>query len=101
LAVPFAVPVPFGDLGSAPRAITRPGIPDYDRRVLPVNYRSSVGVLFGLVFFAYVRNYLSEAGGPQALATAAFGGAVVFADGGLLGRTKSARVAGSAGTRPR
>ena len=48
-------------------------------------YLSSVGVLFGLVFFAYVRNYLSEAGGPRALATAAFGGAVVFAGGGLLG----------------
>jgi len=48
-------------------------------------YLSSVGVLFGLVFFAYVRTYLSEAGGPRALATAAFGGAVVFAAGGLLG----------------
>jgi hypothetical protein len=48
-------------------------------------YLSSVGVLFGLVFFAHVRNYLSEAGGPRVLATAAFGGAVVFASGGLLG----------------
>jgi hypothetical protein len=46
---------------------------------------SSVGVLFGLVFFAHIRNYLSEAGGSRVLATAAFGGAVVFASGGLLG----------------
>ena len=48
-------------------------------------YLTSVGVLFGLVFFAYVRNYLSEAEDSRALATAAFGGAVVFASGGLLG----------------
>jgi hypothetical protein len=47
-------------------------------------YVSSVGVPFGLVFFAYIRNYLSDKGGPRALATAAFGGAVVFASGGLL-----------------
>lgn len=48
-------------------------------------YVSSVSVVFGLVFFAYVRNYLSEAGGSRVLATAAFGGAIVFACGGLLG----------------
>jgi hypothetical protein len=47
-------------------------------------YLTSVGVPFGLVFFAYVRNYLSEAGDPRALASAAFGGAVVFASGGLV-----------------
>lgn len=49
------------------------------------SYVSSLGVPFGLVFFAYVRNYLGEAGRSRVLATAAFGGAVVFACGGLLG----------------
>jgi hypothetical protein len=46
-------------------------------------YVTSVGVPFGLVFFAHIRNLLAP--GARALATAAFGGAVVFACGGLLG----------------
>lgn len=48
-------------------------------------YVTSVGVPFGLVFFAHIRNLLGQAEGARALATAAFGGAVVFACGGLLG----------------
>lgn len=48
-------------------------------------YLSAVGVPFGLVFFAYLRDYLSQAGGSRVLAAAGFGGGVVFASGGLLG----------------
>ena len=47
-------------------------------------YLSSLGVPFGLIFFAYVRSYLTADERSRVWATAAFGGGVVFAAVSLM-----------------